>query len=78
VIGDPVAADPLWLVPDDALAAALAAAVPDALLLLPDEQALTDIPTTIIATAATKMLRRCTMEPSSHPRSAAMADRPLT
>ncbi|MGH3247707.1 MAG: hypothetical protein ACRDOI_16070 [Trebonia sp.] len=62
VIGDPLAAAPLWLVPDEALAAALADVVPDALLLLPDEQALTDIPKAAIATAATRILRRCTKE----------------
>jgi hypothetical protein len=56
VIGDPVAADPLWLAPGETLAAALAAAVPDALL--PDEQALTDVPRATITAAAIRMFRR--------------------
>jgi hypothetical protein len=60
VIGDPVAADPLWLAPGETLAAALAAAVPGALLLplLPDEQALTDVPRATITAAAIRMFRR--------------------
>jgi hypothetical protein len=53
-------------VPDDALATALADDVPDALLVLPDEQALTGITIATIATTAAKILRRCTMEPPSH------------
>ena len=62
VIGDPVAADPLWLAPGDTLAAALAAAGALLLPLLPDEQALTVVPRATITAAAIRMFRRWTMQ----------------
>jgi hypothetical protein len=63
-------------VPEDALATALAddELLVVVLLLLFDEHAATDTTIAINAMTAAQMLRRCTMDPSSHRRSATSAE----